>query len=139
MLHEVGACATEIIGLADTGDYLIAKQPLCQPYGESLEADRHKALQDIKAVIPTGSFGAMIWIFWSNGQPWIVGDLHKGNIRRDKRHHPTIIDALIGPVPPMILAASSPLDRAVRRARAWRESGTLPSDDPFAAIADTEL
>jgi hypothetical protein len=34
VLHEAGALPTEIVGLADTGDYLIAKQPLAGPMQE---------------------------------------------------------------------------------------------------------
>jgi hypothetical protein len=32
LLNAIGACPTEIVGLTATGDYLIAKQPFCQPY-----------------------------------------------------------------------------------------------------------
>ena len=138
VLHEAGACPTEIVGLSESGDYLVTKQLLCFPFGLSLEDDRLLAVEAVRAVVPTGSYGERVWVFWQNGQAWVLGDLHRGNIRRDRHGTPTIIDALIGPIPVAILRNHSALQRSVDRARKWREGGKLPSDDPFEGIDDAD-
>ena len=56
-LHEAGACPTEIVGLAESGDHLIAKQPLCGPF-DDFEEDRRSAATSIKAVVPKYSIGS---------------------------------------------------------------------------------
>jgi hypothetical protein len=139
ILHEAGGCPTEIVGLSESGDYLVAKQLRCFPYGPSLEDDRRIAVEALHAVVPTGSYGERIWVFWCANQGWVLGDLHKGNIRRDSTETPTIIDALIGPIPVSILKSSASLQRSVERARRWSESGQLLSDDPFGGIDDDDL
>lgn len=139
LLHEVGGCPTEIVGLADTGDYLIAKQPFCEMHGSSLTDDTQKAAQAVRALMPTASVGIPIWVFCGlDGQPWMLGDLHRGNIRRFAGK-PTIIDALVGLIPSAMLEKQPSLQRAARRALIWRETGSLPADDPFAGVPDSEL
>jgi hypothetical protein len=34
VMHEAGGHPTELVGIDDQGDYLIAKQPLATPYGD---------------------------------------------------------------------------------------------------------
>jgi len=65
--HEAGACPTEIVGLTETGDYLIAKQPLCAPFAD-FEEDRRRACDLIRAVTPRYSLGREIHIFWVAGE-----------------------------------------------------------------------
>lgn len=138
LLHEAGACPTEVVGLAETGDYLIVKQPFCQPF-EDLETERRTAAEAIKAVVPSCFIGREVRVFWADGQAWCLGDLHQGNIMREADGTPTIIDALIGPVPDHVLRSSFALQAAVQRARHWRETGILLPDDPFAGVADEDL
>ena len=139
VLHEAGACPTEIVGLADTGDYLIIKQPLCFPYGPDFHADRNVAVEILKAVLPHGSYGSTVWVFWAAGKPWCLGDLHKGNIMRGMDGKPTIIDALIGPLSPAILRAEPALDWAVSKAHALREGRKPVVDDISHGVSDDEL
>lgn len=136
LLHEAGACPTEIVGISDNCKYLIVKQPYCEMYVD-LDKDRQKTLEYIKAVAPTCSMGAQVWVFWLKG-PWIVSDLHRGNIRRFHDGTPTIIDALVAPIPDAIQYRYNRIADAVKRARSWRETGALPSDDPFKGISDEE-
>ena len=56
LLHRIGGCPTEIVGLASRGDYLLAKQPFCGPHGP-LDEDRRRAVENAKAVAPHGSLG----------------------------------------------------------------------------------
>ncbi|TDU66633.1 hypothetical protein EI77_03728 [Prosthecobacter fusiformis] len=138
LLHEAGACPTEIIGLAATGDYLIAKQPLCQPFA-NLEEDRRTAAESIKAVMTSCFLGREVRVFWADGRAWCLGDLHQGNIMREVDGTPTIIDALIGALPPNVIRSLAALQTAIHRSRLWWETGNLISDDPFSGIADDEL
>lgn len=137
VLHEAGACPTEIVGLADSGDYLIAKQPLCEPNQNFIE-DRRKAAELMHAVVPRYSLGREIRIFWLRDQAWCIGDLHENNIMYDAAGQPTIIDALICALPSMLLRSASFLQNSVSRARALREGRKPASDDPFEGIADEE-
>lgn len=138
LLHEVGACPTEIVGLTEGGYYLVAKQLWCQPYKE-LDADRREAVKAIQAVLPTGSYSQQIWIFWANDRAWGIGDLHRGNIMRMTRGGPTIIDALIGEIPERVLHQVPAIHRAAMLAKRWRETGVLESSDPFAHTRDEDL
>ncbi|MDZ4286542.1 MAG: hypothetical protein U0984_01210 [Prosthecobacter sp.] len=138
VLHEAGACPTEIVGLAATGDYLIVKQPLCYPF-DNFEEDRRIAAASIKAVVPKYSIGQEIRVIWLQDQAWCIGDLHKGNIMRESNGAPTIIDALIGPLPPELLRAEPALQTAANRARDLREGREPPPDDLFHGVSDDEL
>lgn len=137
ILHEAGACPTEIVGISDNCKYLIVKQPYCLMH-EDLQEDREKTLEYIKAVPPTGSFGPEVWVFWLR-QAWIISDLHKGNIRRFYDKTPTIIDALIAPIPDDILRSYPRIFKAAVNARSWRETGEKPSDDLFENISDDDF
>ncbi len=129
VLHEAGAHPTEIVGLADTGDYLIVKQPLAQPHGPDLDADRQIAVEVMKALPVRGGLRGDLRVFWVSGKAWLLGDLHQGNIMRGADGQPTVIDALIGSIPNTALAGLAQLDKAVREAREMREGlRTRPSD-----------
>ena len=96
VLHGSGAHSTEVVGLEESGHYLIAKQPLADPLLD-FESDRKKALTAMKAVQFSFSglrhFGAVVWIL---DRAWLVADLHDRNIMRDAEGKPTVIDALTG-------------------------------------------
>ncbi len=51
-----------------------------------------------------------------NSQGWLISDLHDRNIMRDREGNPTIIDALIGPIPPTALRKLAWLRNAVEDA-----------------------
>ena len=138
VLHEAGACPTEIVGLAETGDYLIAKQPLCGPH-QDFQQDRKRAAEAIKAVVPKYSLGREIRVFWVRDQAWCIGDLHEGNIMRDAAGQATIIDALICPLPTRMLKLAPHLQTSVMLARALREGRDVPSDDPFLNAHDEDF
>ena len=140
LLHEAGGCPTEIVGLADAGDYLVAKQPFCRLYKSgAFNRDRDIAAEMMRAVMPRASYKLPLWIFWMRDQPWCLGDLHEGNIRRTWNDVPTVIDALTGPVPSTLLKQVHSLQKAAGRAKIWRETGVLPGDDPFEGVSDDEL
>lgn len=137
-LHEAGACPTEIVGLSADGQFLIAKQPRCKSY-EDFERDTQLAVREMKAVTPKGTFGMPVRVFWASGKGWFLGDLHKGNIRRLQTGEPTVIDALVCPIPELALKVSPHLLSAVNAARAYSERGIASNDDPFAGINDDDL
>jgi hypothetical protein len=58
---------------------------------------------------------------------------------RDAEDRPTIIDALLSPLPPAMIQSDRLLAEDVEDARALREDRPLPSRDVFAAISDDEL
>ena len=139
VLNDAGAHATEIVGLADSGEYLIAKQPLAYPYRDFKE-DLRTAILSIRAVVPSRSgFRQNVAIITSGGRPWIVGDLHDRNIMRDKLGRPCIIDALIGAITPAAMSQIAWLREAVADAGVFRQTGKKPSYDLFDEIDDSEL
>lgn len=131
VLNEAGAHPTEIVGLSDNGDYLIAKQPLAGAMVNFLE-DRDIATCFIHGVNPEGTgLRQRVTVIWLNEQPWLVSDLHERNIMRDLDGHPTIIDALIGPVPLLALKQLAWLRDAVEDAQALRLGKPLPIRKKF--------
>lgn len=138
VLHNAGACHTEIVGLADSGDFLITKQPLCYPF-QDFEEDQSLAVHAVKAVVAKGMAARGLWVFFQSGQAWCLGDLHKGNIMRDSSNQPTIIDALIGAIPPGFIQQLPLLNHTVNRAQKWLETGIYSDDHLFQGISDHEL
>ena len=139
VLHEAGACPTEIVGLSLDGKYLIAKQPHCKNYHD-LDEDRKVAVADMRGVAPKGSFGGdQLYVFHSGGRDWMLSDLHKGNIRRLENRRPTIIDALIGEISQEQRTALPKLENAVSHARQLASGAEPLSDDPFFGVDDSEL
>lgn len=139
VLNDAGAHATEIVGLADSGEHLIAKQPLAGPFKDFRE-DLKNAVHLIRAVVPSRSnFRQNVAIISVNGRPWIVGDLHDRNIMRDHLGRPCIIDALIGAITPAALSQISGLREAVGDAEVFRLTGKKPSYDLFDEVDDSEL
>ena len=116
LLHRIGGCPTEIVGLASRGDYLLAKQPLCGPHGP-LDEDRRQAVENAKAVAPHGSYGMPLWLFAVEGELWGLGDLHTGNIRRLEDSIPVIIDAHMGRLSQALLQRVPSLSRAAEVAK----------------------
>ena len=150
LLHEMGAHPTEIVGLAETGDFLIVKQPKARrrPYSQGLTTDeyrrwfedeRHEAIGQIKGVecISRGLREKVV-ISAVDGNPWGIADLHERNIMLDATGRPTIIDALIGPVPSEALRVPA-VAESIHRALVWRRTGALPDKDRFDAGDDAEL
>lgn len=80
-----------------------------------------------------------VWVIWLADQAWLVGDLHERNIMRDADGRPTIIDALIGPVPPLALRQLHWLREAVEDAEALRQGLPLKQRKGFGDVADDEL
>lgn len=124
-LNEAGAHPTEIVGLSESGTYLIVKQPFAPSTGNYM-ADREVAISRILGVVhPVTGLRRMVVVIWLNHRPWLVSDLHPGNIMRDREGSPTIIDALTGPVPPEAMRRLQWLREAVEDAQALRE-GRMP-------------
>lgn len=138
VLHDAGAHPTELVGIDDQGDYLVVKQPLAYPY-KNLDEDRLIALERIRAVPCRARFRRVVWILWEHDQAWVLSDLHPGNIMRDASDQPTIIDALLSPLPPALIQSDRLLIQDVEDARALREGRSRPSRDVFAEIPDDEL
>lgn len=138
-LHDAGAHPTEIVGLSDTGTYLIVKQPLATPFVD-FETDQEAAVQSILGVPLScqGIRGRAI-MTWVNGQAWLVSDLHKGNIMRDGSDSPTIIDALTGLIPPLAYQHLQAVREAVEDARDRREGRPIRQRRRFDDVADSEL
>ena len=130
---------TEIVGYADTGDVLIVKQPLAQPF-KDFYPDLKIASDRIHAIFPgQANFGRSCGIIHALDQPWLIADLHKGNIMRDTQGNPTVIDALVGSIPPILRKQLAWLDEACRDAQSFRETGIKPIRDLFDGISDDEL
>jgi hypothetical protein len=139
ILNAAGAHPTEIVGLSDTGDYLIVKQPLAGPAKKYL-VDRDAAVGHMRGVIPpvTG-LRRMVAVIWVEEQPWLVSDLHPLNIMRDQHGLPTVIDALTGPVSAKAIGKLQWLREAVEDAQALREGRPLMKRKRFEDVDDDLL
>lgn len=138
VLSEAGALPTEIVGLADTGDYLIAKQPTAFPY-DDYESDREEAVEAICGVVCRAPVNRPLWVIWMNDLAALVSDLHPGNIMRTSHDKSAIIDALFCPVPSMTVQRFRWLSEAVEDAKAWRLQGRKPQRKKFDQVNDDEL
>lgn len=138
VLHEAGACPTEIIGISEDGKYLIVKQPRCKAF-EDFASDQGRAVEAMRGIAPKGSYGNPVWVFYADSKVWLLSDLHKGNIRRLPDGKPTIIDALVGELPDYYLKNHPKLKEAADKARTLALGYELPPDDPFHNIDDDEL
>lgn len=99
VLNEAGGHPTEIVGLSSNADFLIAKQPLAFPL-KDYQKDREIATRALGGIVPPfTNLTRQVAVFSLNSQSWLISDLHPRNIMRDREGNPTIIDALIGPVP----------------------------------------
>ena len=138
VLNDIGGHPTEIVGIAETGDYLIAKQPLAFPMAD-FEEDRKVAVERMRAIVPSQChFRQMAALVWSDSDAWMVADLHKRNIMRDSLGKPTVIDALIGSIPPAAVQKSG-LNQPIRDAQTYRLTGKKPTYDLFDGFSDDEL
>lgn len=98
ILNTAGAHPTEIVGLSEGGEFLIAKQPQAFPY-KDLEEDTKASIDAIRGIVPERSrLEAQVVVIWVENEALLVSDLHERNIMRDRDGHPTIIDALLGSV-----------------------------------------
>ncbi len=138
VLHDVGGCPTEIVGLDAMFDYLIVKQPLAQPH-QNLEQDRIDALSLMKAIPNKAKFRRQSWILWENDASWLISDLHTGNIMRDAQDQPTIIDALLAPLPPELVRSNRLLSEHVEDARDLRLGHARPRRKGFDDVNDDDL
>ena len=149
ILHDAGAHPTELVGLDESGDYLIVKQPLAQGYGDmdifrdatlgKIDAARPRAIENMRAVSCRASFKRAVWIFWVDERAWVLSDLHPGNVMQDGNGSACIIDALLAPVPPGMVHSDRLLAEAVADACAWRETGELPQRKAFEDVIDDDL
>ena len=77
LLNDIGGHPTEIVGLSEEGNYLIAKQPLAFDYEDgTFRQAREKALDEIKCAIPPGSgFRKLHGVVRLDGLSWVIGDV----------------------------------------------------------------
>lgn len=149
VMHEAGAHPTELVGIDDQGEYLIAKQPLAEPYGDFenlrdltialIDRMRPEAVARMRAVPCRSSFKRPVWVLWCENRPWIMSDLHPGNVMKDAGGKPCIIDALLSPLPSQLIRVDRLIFEAVEDARIWRETGTLPQRKAFEDVNDDDL
>ncbi|MFO1439859.1 MAG: hypothetical protein U1F81_16170 [Verrucomicrobiaceae bacterium] len=149
LMHEAGAHPTELVGIDDQGEYLIAKQPLAEPYGDFenlrdltvslIDRMRPEAVARMRAVPCRSSFKRPVWVLWCEEQPWVMSDLHPGNVMKDASGRPCIIDALITPLPSQLVRLDRFISEAVEDARIWRETGSLPARKAFEDVNDDDL
>lgn len=138
VLNSGGGLPTEIVGLADTGDFLIAKQPLAHPVEEFFN-EREVAEERMRGVVPTGGgLRERIFVTYVDGEFWMIGDLHQRNIMRDSRERPTIIDALLGEITPTARSNLGWVEKACQDAKYFREHGVRPKSS-FDAVDDDQL
>ncbi len=139
ILNDSGALVSEIVGLSESGDYLISKQPYANPM-QNFRADREVAIHAIRGIVPVGStFRRTTAITYINGSAWFVDDLHERNIMRTAEDQPTIIDALTGSIPPMAIKELGWLKIAIADAKYYRENNQIPLRKTFYDVEDAEL
>ena len=101
-LDGAGALPTEIIGMLETGDHLVVKQPLATDSRPAAYAGRASAAMKAYPVPAKTGLGDLRIFAWDQ-RHWFLTDLHPGNVFT-WQGKPTVIDALIGEAPPALLA-----------------------------------
>jgi hypothetical protein len=149
VMHEAGGHPTELVGIDDQGDYLIAKQPLATPYGDldnlremtiaQIDRMRPQAVERMRAVVCRAGFKRPVWIVWWDARAWVMSDLHPGNVMKDASGLPCIIDALLSPLPAELIHRDRMVSEATEDARLWRETGHLPVRKAFDDVNDDDL
>jgi len=125
-LNAGGGLPTELVGLASSYDYLLAKQPRAYDY-ENFSVERESAERLMRGVYPVGGgLRQHLIVSQIDNEFWLIGDLHERNIMRDSSSRPTIIDALTGKITPLSRKKLSWLNQACRDAQEFRETGTRP-------------
>ena len=138
-INDGGGHPTELVGIVDSFDHLLIKQPLAEPYN-NFEDDRRTAMDIMRCVTPLGGqFRNALSVFHAQGEPWLIGDLHKGNVMINAAGEPTIIDALVGYLPPYVLTEMPWLGMAAADAQVYRETGQAPLKQLFDEVNDDEL
>lgn len=138
VLGAGGGLPTELIGLASSGDYLLAKQPLAYPMND-FQSDSEEAEYRMRGIVPIGGgLRQRVIVSQVDDRPWVIGDLHERNIMIDSNGKPTIIDALLGKITPLSLKKLPWLSDACERAMIFRETNRRPADR-FGEIDDSEL
>lgn len=139
ILNEAGGHPTEIVGLSDNGDYLIAKQPLALPMADYAE-DKARAIQALRGILPEATrLRRQVVVVWLYDQGWLIDDLHERNIMRSIENAPTIIDALVGPVTPLAFRKLAWLRNACEDAMFLRKGEALPMRKGLGGVDDDEL
>jgi hypothetical protein len=140
LLSDAGAHPTEILGLSEDGNFLIAKQPLAAPYVD-FKKDRIAATAAMLAIVPPFTrLNREIAVFWLRGESWIVCDLHNGNVMRNRENKPTIIDALVGRLPDAFLRRHPWAANAAEDTRALRLNLPKPNRQVFGEdVCDDDL
>ena len=139
ILNTAGAHPTEIVGLSEGGDFLIAKQPQAFPF-QNLADDTKCAIDAIRGVVPERSrLEAQVVVIWVENEAMLVSDLHERNIMRDRDGHPTIIDALLGSVSHASKRHLAWLRDAVEDAQARRKGLPVKIRGGLVAAPDEEL
>lgn len=139
ILNEAGGHPTEIVGLSDNGDYLIAKQPVALPM-QDYQADKKDAIDAIKGIVPEASgLRRNVVVISLYEQFWLIDDLHERNIMRSIENQPTIIDALVGSVTPLALRKLNWLRNACEDSRCLRLGIPLKKRSGLDDVDDDEL
>ena len=140
LLSDAGAHPTEILGLSEDGNFLIAKQPLAAPYVD-FKKDRIAATAAMLALVPLFTrLNREIAVFWLRGESWIVCDLHNGNVMRNRENKPTIIDALVGRLPDHFIRRHTWAAEAAEDGRALRLGLPKPVRRAFGeGVSDEDL
>lgn len=125
VIHAAGALPTEIVGMGaqDAFGYLIVKQPAATAI-EVNPGIRAQAVSAIggQLVSSRAELGGELRVFWHDGKPWFLGDLHPGNLMADSEGRPTIIDALVGGIPDAMVRDLPDVAEAIEQARRKQES-----------------
>jgi len=139
-INDGGGHPTEIVGIVDSFDHLLIKQPLAEPY-HNFEEDRRAAMDTMRCVTPMGgNFRNPLSVFYTQEEPWLIGDLHKGNVMINALGEPTIIDALVGYLPPYVLSETPWVGMAAEDAKNYRVTGQAPLKQLFGDdVSDDEL
>lgn len=138
-INDGGGHPTEIVGIVDSFDHLLVKQPLAEPY-HNFEEDRRAAMDFMRCVTPMGGhFRNPLSVFFAQDEPWLIGDLHKGNVMINALGEPTIIDALVGYLPPYVQRELPWVGMAARDSILYRETGQAPLKKLFEDVDDDSL
>jgi len=127
LILRLDGMPTEVLGVTRREGILITKQTL----GERLPENADTSRLQPAALIPIPARFLRAHrdhprLFFRDGQPWLVADVHAKNLVRaaDGRHR--AIDLLAAPLPPALIAAEPLLADWLERVRQDPEASALP-------------
>ena len=139
VLNDAGGLPTEIVGINTTSEFLVVKQPQAFPFKDFVEDQRDACKKAHIIFSGRSNLRRTVGVVHGLEQSWLIADIHRGNVMRNIKDEPIVIDALLGSISPQARKNLSWLHEACGDAQSFLETGVPPKRDLFDGIHDDDL